>query len=258
MIDQRAVIHPSAKIADNVTIGPFSCIGADVEIGEGTVIGPNVVIDGPTKIGKDNRIYQYASIGSDAQDLKFKGEPNCRLEIGDRNRFREFCTINRGTAQDRGLTKIGSDNTFLAYSHVAHDCLLGDHIILSNNATLAGHITVEDWVIISGFVAIHQFCRIGAHSFLGGGAHLKHDILPFLMVADEQPKPYGLNTVGLSRRGFDADTLLWLKRAYKIIYRQNLRTEEAIEQLKEMVPHCQKVQDFIDFLGKSERGILRG
>jgi UDP-N-acetylglucosamine acyltransferase len=259
MIDDRAIIDSSAKIAANVTVGPNSFIGPNVEIGEGTWIGPNAVIKGPTKIGKNNKIFQFSSIGDDAQDLKYHGEENCRLEIGDDNIFREFCTINRGTAQDRGVTTIGSNNTFLAYTHVAHDCLVGNHVIFSNMATLAGHVDVGDYVIMSGLTAVHQFCHIGAHSFVSGGVLLKHDVPPYIIVAGatDEPKPFGLNSVGLQRRGFSKETMTWLKRAYKVIYRQNLTLQEAIEKLKEMTADCIEIQAFVEFLEHSEHGIVR-
>jgi len=256
VIDKTAIIHPSARIADNVEVGPWSMIGANVEIGEGTWIGPHVVIKGSTKIGKDNKIYQFSSIGEDPQDKKFNGEQTF-LEIGDRNVIREFCTFNRGTAQDNSMTKIGNDNLFMAYVHIAHDCVVGNHTIFANNASLAGHVKVEDFVILSGFSGIYQGCRVGMHSFASMGSLVDKDIPPFVKVSGYYAKPFGLNTVGMKRRGFSDITMLLLRRAYKIIYRQGLTAKEAVASLQTMLADCPDVQLFIDFLQCSERGIVR-
>lgn len=254
MIDKTAIIDPSAKIAKNVHIGPYAVIGPNVEIGEGTWIGPHVVINGPTKIGRDNKIYQFSSIGEDPQDLKFKGETTY-LEIGDRNVIREFCTLNRGTAQDHSMTRIGNDNLFMAYVHIAHDCVIGNHTIFSNNASLAGHVTVEDHVIFGGFSGVFQFCRIGAHSFISTNAVVIKDVPPYVKVSGYYAKPYGLNTVGLQRRGFSSETMLQLRRAYKIIYRNGLTVANAIEELRKM--NVPEVEPLIHFIENSSSGIVR-
>lgn len=256
MIHHTAIIDPSARIGDHVEIGPWSVIGPDVEIGEGTWIGPHVVIKALTKIGKHNKIFQFASLGEEPQDKKYKGEQTF-LEIGDRNIIREFCTFNRGTAQDKSITRIGSDNLFMAYVHIAHDCVVGNHTIFANNASLGGHVTIEDHVVMSGFSGASQFCRVGTHSFASMGAMIDKDVPPFIKVSGYYAKPFGLNTVGMKRRGFSAETMLALRRAYKVIYRKGLTVKEAIEHMQEMLITCPEVQLFIDFLNVSERGIVR-
>jgi UDP-N-acetylglucosamine acyltransferase len=254
MIHATAVIDPSAKIANNVYIGPFSVIGADVEIGEGTWIGPHVVIQGPTRIGCDNKIYQYSSIGEAPQDLKFRGEKT-HLEIGDRNVIREFCTLNRGTAQDKSITKIGNDNLFMAYVHIAHDCQVGSHGIFANNASLAGHVTIEDHVYLGGFSGVFQFCRVGAHSFVATNSVVIKDVPPFVKVSGYYAKPYGLNSVGLQRRGFTEEVLSELRRAYKIIYRNGLTIARAIEELQQF--KSSEIQELMQFIEGSKAGIVR-
>lgn len=256
MIDSRTVIDPSARIADNVTIGPWSVIGPDVEIGEGTVIGPHVVIKGPTKIGRDNKIYQFASVGDDPQDKKYAGEKT-RLEIGDRNIIRECATINRGTVQGGGVTRIHDDNLIMAYVHIGHDCTIGNNTIFSNNASLAGHVTVQDYAIMSGFSAVHQFAVVGAYSFIARATMVARDVLPYLFVCGHEATPYGLNTEGLKRRGFSPETIMKLRRAYKIIYRNGLSLQDAIVKLEEMVSECPEVQLMIDGLKNTVRGITR-
>lgn len=257
MIDERTIIHPTAKIANNVTIGPWTVIGPEVEIGEGTMIGPHVVVNGPTKIGKNNKIYQFASVGEDPQDKKYQGERTW-LEIGDNNVIREYCTLNRGTDLGGGVTKIGNHNLLMAYVHIAHDCILGNHIVMANSAGLAGHVIVEDFAILSAFTGIHQFCTVGKHSFIGRGALVTKDVPPFMLVAgDSQPAAYGLNLEGLKRHAFDADRISMLKKAYKILYRQNLSLAESLENLKELAKECTDVQLMLDFVEKSERGIIR-
>ncbi|OGT61388.1 MAG: acyl-[acyl-carrier-protein]--UDP-N-acetylglucosamine O-acyltransferase [Gammaproteobacteria bacterium RIFCSPHIGHO2_12_FULL_43_28] len=254
MIHRTAIIDPSAKIAANVHIGPYSVIGPDVEIGEGTWIGPHVVIQGPAKIGRDNKIFQFSSVGECPQDLKFQGEKTY-LEIGDRNTIRECCTINRGTAQDRGITRIGNDNLFMAYVHIAHDCEIGNHVVFANGASLAGHVTVEDYVVLSGFSGVYQFCRLGAHSFAATNAVIIKDVPPFVKVSGFYAKPYGLNTVGLQRRGFAATALKELRRAYKVIYRQGLTVANALQELRQTtVP---EVNQFAQFIEASVGGIVR-
>lgn len=256
MIHQTAIIDPSARIAENVQIGPWTIIGPDVEIDEGTWIGPHVVIRGPTKIGKNNKIYQFASVGEDSQDKKFRGERTW-LIIGDNNVIREFCTINRGSTGLDSKTIIGNDNLLMAYVHIAHDCVVGNHVIFANNATLAGHVTVEDYAILSGFSGSFQFCRIGKHAFLSMGAQVEKDVPPFVKVAGFYAKPFGLNMIGMKRRGFATETMLNLRRAYKIIYRKGLTIKDALEQLKQMVVDCPEVQMFVDFIQQSERGLVR-
>lgn len=256
MIATEAIIHPTARIAPNVHIGPWTLIGEHVEIGEGTWIGPHVVIQGPTKIGRDNKIFQFSSIGEMPQDKKFQGEQTF-LEIGDRNIIREFCTFNRGTAQDNSITKIGNDNLFMAYVHIAHDCIVGNHTIFANNASLAGHVIIEDFVILSGFAGVFQECRVGAHSFAAMGSMIDKDVPPFVKVSGYYAKPFGLNTVGMKRRGFGADTILNLRRAYKMIYRKGLTVKQALAELQSMATHCAEINLFVDFLQISQRGIVR-
>lgn len=254
MIHNTAIIDKTASIGKDVSIGPYSVIGPDVEIGDGTWIGSHVVIKGPTRIGRQNKIYQFASIGEDPQDLKYKGEPT-RLEIGDHNAIREFCTINRGTTQDQSLTKIGHHNLLMAYVHVAHDCVIGNHTVFSNNASLAGHVTVEDYVVFGGFSGVFQFCRVGAHSFIATNSVVIKDVPPFVKVSGYYAKPFGLNTVGLQRRGFNEDDLLQLKRAYKAIYRQGHTVTEAIQIMQAM--NHPGVNTLIKFIENSSGGIVR-
>jgi UDP-N-acetylglucosamine acyltransferase len=256
VIDHRAIIHPTATIAANVQIGPWTIIGPDVEIGEGTWVGPHVVIQGPTKIGRDNKIYQFASIGEVPQDKKFQGEKTY-LEIGDRNIVREFCTLNRGTAQDHSITRIGSDNLFMAYVHIAHDCVIGNHTIFANNASLAGHVQVGDYAILGGFSGVLQSCRVGAHSFASMGSMIAKDIPPFVKVSGYYAKPFGLNSVGIKRRGFTKETVSYLRRAYRIIYREGLTVVQALEQLKPLVRECPAVQDLVSFMETTVAGIVR-
>jgi UDP-N-acetylglucosamine acyltransferase len=256
MIHATAVVSPAAELAADVSVGPYSIVGPQVRIGPGTVVGPHVVITGPTVIGAANRIFQFASIGAEPQDKKYGGEPT-RLEIGDRNTIREFATIHRGTVQDAGVTRVGNDNWLMAYTHVAHDCQLGDHIIMSNNATLAGHVHVGDHAILSGFAAVHQFCRIGAHSFIGGLSGITRDVLPFMLVAGHPPEPHGINQEGLKRRGFTPEQIRNLKEAYRILYRSGLRLVEAREQLGRLASSQPEVAMIVAFMDQSERSILR-
>ncbi len=256
-IHPSAVVDPSAKLAAGVQVGAFSLIGADVEIGEGTVIGPHCSIHGPTRIGLDNRFIGHAAIGGEPQDKKFAGE-RTELVIGDRNVVREFVTINRGTAGGGGVTRVGNDNWFLAYVHIAHDCIVADHCVFSNNTTLAGHVSVGDWVIISGFAGAHQFCRIGAHAFLGMGALVGGDIPPFTMVGiDNHGRPRGINSEGLKRRGFDAGRIAAIKRAYRTLYVAGLPLVEAKEQLAEQAQTSDDVRDLLAFIDSGERPLLR-
>ena len=255
-VDPRAIVDPKAKLAAGVSVGPYSVIGADVEVGAGTVIGPHVVIQGPTRIGSNNRIHPFASLGGAPQDKKYAGEPT-KLEIGDRNSIFEFVTLNRGTAQDKGTTRIGSDNWLMAYVHVAHDCVLGDNIIMANNATLAGHVDIEDWAILGGFSKIHQFVRIGAHSFTGMNVDITRDVPPYVMVSGAPVEPHGINSEGLKRRGFNAEQMRNIKNAYRVLYRSDLRLEEALQQLRELGVTQPEVAVMARFLEKSERSITR-
>lgn len=256
MIHSTAIVSGKARIADDVEIGPYSIIGDDVEIGSGTRIAGHVVINGPTKIGKDNRIYQFASIGDDPQDKKYAGEPT-RLLIGDRNTIREFCTFSRGTTQDRGDTVMGDDNWIMAYVHVAHDCLIGNNTILANNTTLAGHVHVGDWVICGGFAGAHQFCKIGAHAFLGMYSGINRDVAAYTTVSGQPAAVRGINSEGLKRRGFTPDQIRNIRNAYRITFRQNKRKEEAIEEITELAKTQPELDLFLQSLRSSERGLTR-
>jgi len=257
LIHPTAVIDPSAKLAGGVRVGAFTFIGAEVEIGENTEIGPHCSIQGPARIGRDNRIIGHAAIGGEPQDKKYAGE-RTELVLGDRNVIREFVTINRGTAGGGGITTVGDDNWMLAYTHVAHDCHVGNHCVFSNNTTLAGHVTVGDHVIISGFAGAHQFCRIGAHAFLGMGALTNGDVPPFTMVgSDSLGRPRGINSEGLKRRGFDAERIAAIKRAYRTLYVAGLPLAEAKVQLAEQARSSDDVRDLLQFIEQAERPLLR-
>jgi UDP-N-acetylglucosamine acyltransferase len=240
-----------------VAIGAFTLVGADVEIGDGTIVGPHCSIHGPTRIGRDNRIHGHAALGGEPQDKKFRGERS-ELVIGDRNTIREFVTINRGTGEGGGVTRIGDDNWILAYAHIAHDCIVGDHAIFSNNATLAGHVEIGDHVILSGFAGVHQFCRIGAHAFVGMGAFVNGDVPPFVMVAQEgYGRPRGINSEGLKRRGFDADRISAIKRAYRALYVAGGSLDEARVKLADMAGESPDIRALLDFIDAGERPLLR-
>ncbi|MEN8259002.1 MAG: acyl-ACP--UDP-N-acetylglucosamine O-acyltransferase [Pseudomonadota bacterium] len=256
MIDPKAIVDPKAELAEDVCIGPFSIIGPEVRIGQGTKIGPHVVIKGPTAIGKDNTVFQFASIGEDPQDKKYADEIT-RLEIGDRNVIREYCTMHRGTAQGNGETRIGSDNLFMAYTHVAHDCVIGNHVIMANGASLAGHVDLGDCAILGGFTLVHQFTKIGPHSFSAMGSAVSQDIPPYVMVGGRPTKPYGINSVGLERKGFQTEAIRRIRQAYKILYKKGLKLDDAIEQMVEMAVACPELNVMIDFLRNVTRGILR-
>jgi UDP-N-acetylglucosamine acyltransferase len=258
-IHPTALIDPGAQLGENVSIGAYTVIGAGVEIGNGTSIGPHVVIEGPTRIGRDNRIFQFASLGAEPQDKKYAGEPT-RLEIGDRNTIREFCTFNRGTAQDAGVTRVGNDNWIMAYVHLAHDCQIGDHTIFANNAQLAGHVHVGNWAILGGFTVVHQFVRIGAHCITAMGTILLQDVPPFVTAAGNPSAPHGINSEGLKRRGYSPETIAGLRRAYKTLYRSGFKLEEAVasiaaeaRQLGELAP----MASLAEFLSAPGRGIIR-
>lgn len=256
MIHPTAIIDKTANIADDVSVGPYSIIGANVEIDAGCEIGPHVVINGPTKIGKKNRIFQFASVGEEPQDKKYNGEPT-RLEIGDGNVIRECCTISRGTVQDEGVTRLGNDNWIMAYVHIAHDCQIGNNTIFANSATLAGHVTVEDFAILGGFTLVHQFCKIGSHCFSQMNSVISKDVPPFLMIAGHMAKPHGLNSEGLKRRGLSSEALSALKSAYKIVYRSGNTLEQAITELSDLSGKHSEVSQFVKFLSSSTRGIVR-
>lgn len=256
MIHARALVDPGAMLATGVEVGPFSVIGPDVSIEAGTVIGPHVVINGPTRIGRDNRIYQFASIGEAPQDKKYAGEPT-ELVIGDGNTIREGVTIHRGTVQDRGRTTLGDDNWIMAYVHIAHDCDVGSHTILANNAALAGHVRVGDHAILGGFTLVHQFCAIGAHAFTAFGSVIGKDVPPFMMVSGHPAHVHGLNSEGLKRRNFPADSLRALKQAYRTLYRSGLPLEQALAQLRAEQGGDEQVRSLIAFLQQQTRGIVR-
>jgi len=256
MIHPTAIVHRSARLASDVEVGAYSVIGEHVEVGEGSTIGSHVVLDGHTRIGRRNTIWHFVSIGAPPQDKKYKGEPT-GVEIGDRNTFREFCTINRGTTQDAGVTRIGNDNWIMAYVHFAHDCQIGNNAIFANLAQIAGHVSVGDWAILGGNTQAHQFVQIGAHSFTGMGTYLAQDLPPYVTAAGNMAKPFGINKEGLKRRGFSPETIAGLKRAYKTLYRKGLTLEHAVGELKAQAAACPEVQPMLDFIARSKRGIIR-
>lgn len=256
MIDSRAIVDQSAKIADGVEIGPFSIIGPDVEIDEGTVIGSHVVVKGPTKIGKNNRIFQFSTIGEECQDKKYAGEPTT-LVIGDNNVIREACTFHRGTVQDNGTTIVGSNNLFMVNVHVAHDAIIGDNCILANDTNVAGHVKIGDWAILGGATQVHQFCQIGAHAMCGAGTVVLKDIPAFVMSQGYPAEPHGINTEGLKRRGFSKESIMAIRKAYKVVYRQGLTLAEAREELTAMVAEDEGVATFMASIDAAQRGIIR-
>ena len=256
MIDARAVVSSEAELAADVEVGPYSIIGPQVQIGPRTVVGPHVVINGPTRIGADNRIHPFASLGDAPQDKKYQGEPTL-LTIGDRNVFRESCTINRGTTHDKGVTTIGSDNLFMAFSHVAHDCVIGNNTVFANSVAMGGHVEVGDWVILGGLTAIHQFIKIGAHAFLGGGAILSRDVPPYVMVAGNPAVPHGVNAEGLKRRGFSEEQIRHIREAYRVIYRSDLKLSDALERLTALAVEQPEIQALVDFIHASTRSLVR-
>lgn len=256
MIHETAIVHPGARIEEGVEIGPYAVIGEHVSIGTGTTVGPHAVIEGWTEIGRDNRIFQFASVGAIPQDLKFHGEKST-LRIGDRNTIREFVTIHLGTEDGGGETRIGDDNLLMAYSHVAHDCRVGNEVILANGATLAGHVEVEDHAILGGLSAIHQFTRIGCHAMISGGAMVAQDIPPYTIAQGDRAKTVGLNLVGLKRRGFSPEVMRELKEAYKLVFRSGLRVEEALKRIGDDLAQSPELEVFVRFIKNSERGIAR-
>lgn len=257
MIHPKAIIDPKAELDEGVNVGPYSIVGPNVIVGSGTDIGPHVVIQGPTRIGCDNRILQFASLGSDPQDKKYRGEPT-ELVIGNRNLIRESVTINRGTINGNGQTVIGNDNLLMAYIHIAHDCWIGNNTIFSNNASLAGHVRIEDWVILSGFTLVHQFCRIGIHAFTGMGSAIAKDVPPYVVVSGNPAHPHGINKEGLKRRGFTSEQIKELKRAYKMLYRQGLTLDEALSELSGMATSESTVRPMLEFVRRdTRRSIIR-
>lgn len=256
MIHPSAIIDPAARIGSGVSIGPFCVIGADVEIGDGCVIGPHVVIDGPTRIGRNNRIFQFSSIGAAPQDKKFADEPTL-LEIGDDNMIREFVTINRGTVQDLGTTKIGNKNWIMAYVHIAHDCTVGNNVIFANAASLAGHVKVDDFVILGGFTLVHQFCQVGAHAFTSMGSIINRDVPPFVTVAGNMAEPKGINSEGLKRRGFSSKRIMDIKRGYRTLYKSGLGLAEARAELARAADEAPDISLMLEFIDRSERSLIR-
>lgn len=255
-VHAAAIVHPDAKLGAGVSVGAYSIIGEHVEIGDGTWVGPHVVLAGHTRIGRENRIFQFSSLGDAPQDKKYAGEPT-RLEIGDRNTIREFCSINTGTVQDVGVTRLGDDNWIMASVHVAHDCQVGNNTIFANNATLAGHVTVEDYAILGGFAGIHQFCRIGAHSMIGISSVVTMDVPPCVTVGGNPTAPHGINSEGLKRRGFSSEAILALRRAYKTLYKSGLSLAEAKAALETQSAAAPEIKLWLDFLAVSTRGVIR-
>ena len=256
MIDSRAVVSPQAQLAADVEVGPFTVIGPDVVIGSGTWIGPHAVINGPTRIGTGNKIFQFASLGDAPQDKKYKGEPTL-LEIGDRNVFRESVTVNRGTTHDRGVTLIGNDNLLMAYSHVAHDCRLGDQIVMANCATLGGHVEIGDWVTLGGLSAVHQHTKVGAHCFIAHNAAVTRDVPPYVLAVGRPAVPHSVNAIGLQRRGFTPEQILNIRRAYRLLYRSGLKLKTALEELEKVAETQMEIRPFVEFIKRSERSIVR-
>jgi len=256
MIHSSAIVADSARVASDVEIGAFTIIGDDVEIGSGTRIDSHVVVSGPTRIGSDNHIYQFASIGDDPQDKKYRDE-RTRLEIGDRNTIREYCTISRGTVQDEGVTRVANDNWIMAYVHIAHDCQIGSDTIFANNATLGGHVHVGDWAILGGFSGVHQFCRLGTHSFLGMHSACARDVPAYTMVAGQPAVPRGINGEGLKRRDFSTEQIRNIKNAYRIVYRKGLKIADAVVEIEKRVEDQPELRPFLATLDASERGIVR-
>jgi UDP-N-acetylglucosamine acyltransferase len=259
-VHATAIVDPKAELDDSVTVGPYAVIGAAVRVGRGTSIGAHTTIDGPTTIGCDNRIHAHTALGCQPQDMKYRGEQT-ELHIGDRNTIFQFCTFSRGTAQDGGVTRVGNDNWIMAYVHIAHDVQLGDHTVLANNATLAGHVHVGDWVIVGGLTGVHQFCKIGAHAITGFQSHVSQDVPPFMLVSGNPLGVHGCNLEGLRRRGFSRERIGQVKQMHRLLYRDGLTLERASDALRALtgaVPDGDMdIQRMLDFLAASTRGIAR-
>jgi len=257
-IDARAVVSPSARLGDDVRIGPYATVGDDVELGDGCILEPHAVVQGPSKFGRNNHVYSFAIVGGDPQDLTYTGQRTC-LEVGDSNDFREFCTVHRGTVKGGGATRIGSHNLIMAYAHIGHDCVIGNHVILTNGAQLAGHIQVDDYAGISAFCLLHQFSRIGCHSYIGAGTVITQDVAPFSMVVSERGvKCFGINKVGLQRHGFSPERVKTLDQAYRLLLRSKLNTSQAVEKMRETLPDSEDVQLLIRFIESvAERGLTK-
>ena len=255
-IDPRAAIAEGAKLAPDVEVGAYAIIGPDVEIGPGCRIGPHAVVTGWTRLGANNHVFQFASIGDAPQDKKYKGEPT-RVEIGDGNVFREYVTVNRGTTHDKAFTRIGSDNLFMASSHVAHDCIVGSHCVFANLATLGGHVEVDDHVILAGFTGVHQFCKIGAHAFIANNTAVTRDVPPYVMAVGHPAEPHSINATGLSRRGFSPEQVRNIKNAFRTLYREGLPLETAIGRLREAAATQPELVPFVEFIGRSTRSLIR-
>jgi UDP-N-acetylglucosamine acyltransferase len=256
LIHPTAIIEPGARLAGDVKVGAYSVIGPNVEIGEGTEIGPHVVIEGHTRIGRNNRIFQFSSLGGIPQDKKYAGEP-MRLEIGDNNLIRECCTFNIGTVQDEGVTRVGNNNWIMAYVHLAHDCQVGNGIVLANSVQLAGHVEVGDYAILGAYVGAHQFCKVGAHVMVGAGSLLFQDLPPYVMVGGNPATPHGINSEGLKRRGFSSPTIMAIKRAYKTLYRSGLSLEQAVAEITTQSAEYPELKLYTDFIARSTRGLIR-
>ena len=256
MIHDRAVVSASARVHESVSIGPYSIVGDDVEIGSGSRIESHVVLKGPCIIGQDNHIFQFASTGDDPQDKKYGGEPT-RLVIGDRNTIREYCTINRGTVQDREETRVGNDNWIMSYVHIAHDCVIGDQIIFANNTTLGGHVQIDDWAILGGFTAVHQFCHIGKHAFTGIFTAVTKDVPAYVLASGSPAVPRGINTEGLKRRGFSTDQISNIREGYRVLYRQDLMLEDAVKKLEKRAETQEEILVLLESVRASSRGIIR-
>jgi len=256
MIHPTAIVYPGARLAANVKVGAYSIIGEHVEVGEGTTVGSHVVIEGRTRVGRENRIASFSVLGGTPQDKKYDEEPT-RLEIGDRNTIREYCTISTGTAQDAGVTRVGNDNWIMAYCHIAHDCQIGDDTTFANNSQLAGHVVVQDFAVLGGFTGVHQFVRIGAYSMIGGGTMLRQDVPPYVTVAGNPPKAFGINAEGLRRRGFSEEAVSGVTRAYKLLYRNGLALADAQATIAAQAAEQPELRILADFLGAATRGIVR-
>jgi len=255
-IDPRAVIAPGARLADDVEVGAYAIIGPDVDIGPGCVIGPHAIVTGWTTLGANNRVFQFASIGDAPQDKKYAGEAT-RVHIGNNNVFREYVTVNRGTAKDKGVTTIGDDNLFMTSAHVAHDCIVGNHCVFANLATLAGHVEIDDWVILAGFVGVHQFCKIGVHAFIANNTAVTRDVPPYVMAVGHPAEPHSINATGIARRGFSPLQVRNIKRAYRWLYRSDLPLEAAIERITAAAQEQPELQAFVDFFPRSNRSLVR-